>query len=310
MSDEIAKNSMPEGTEKTMADFADELDASFKKIHTGDIVTGTVVGVSETEVLLDLGTYTEGRISKQDLSNDPSFNLLTEVHNGDEITATVIRTDKRNGQLVLSRKEANNTLAWEKFNALKEDRTVFPVTITEAVKSGVLTKVDGFRAFIPASRLTDSFVENLDEWVGKTVDVTVIDVNEEKKSLVLSGREAARAKAAEAKKTKISRCKVGTVMEGKVESIMPYGAFVALSNGLTGLVHVSQISKKRVANPASVLQEGQEVTVKIIALKDGKISLSMKEVEKEEAPDDEVPEYKNSDELTTTLGDLFKGLNL
>ena len=164
------------------------------------------------------------------------------------------------------------------------------------------------RAFIPASRISNSYVEDLNEWVGKTIDVTVIEADEEKEHLVLSGREAARAKEQEEKAAKISKCEVGSVMEGTVETIKPYGAFITLDNGLSGLCHVSQISKKRIPHPSAVLKEGQKVTVKVIAKKDGKLSLSMRETAPDEAPDDQVPAYENSDALTTTLGDLFKGL--
>jgi small subunit ribosomal protein S1 len=312
MSDEVKdtkemENAAPEKAE-SMADYKDELEKSFRRIHVGDMVTGTVAGVSDTEVTLDLGTYVGGVIRKEDLSNDPSFNLKDEIHAGDSITAKVVKNDDGNGNLVLSRREANDQLSWEKFRRMMEERTIFPVTVLESVKGGLVTRVDGIRAFIPASRVAANYVENLDEYVGKTIDVTVVEANDEKKNLVLSGREAARAKEAEAKKQKIAQCKVGTIMNGTVETLKPYGAFVTLENGLSGLVHISQISRKRIPHPSAVLKEGQPVTVKIIAIKDGKLSLSMREVEKDEAPDEEVPDYKNSGELTSTLGDFFKNL--
>ncbi len=294
---------------ESMADFADELEKSFRRLHVGEIVTGTVAGVSDTQVILDLGTYAGGVISKENLSNDPGFVIADEIHQGDQITATVIKTDDGNGNIVLSRKDANDKLTWEKFRAQMEERTVFPIQILEAVKGGLTAKLEGVRAFIPASRVSSSFVEDLSTFVGKTIDVTIIEVDEAKKRLVLSGREAARAKAAEEKKRRIAKCEVGSIMSGTVETIKPYGAFITLENGLSGLVHVSQISRKRVSHPSAVLKEGQAVTVKVLQVKDGKLSLSMKEVEPEESPDSDVPEYKNSGELTTTLGDLFKGIH-
>lgn len=316
MSDENMKNeAMPEKPEnpekpETMADYADELERSFKKIQVGDMVTGTVAGVSDTEVVLDLGTYVGGVIRKEDLSNDPNYNLKEEVHPGDTITAKVIGRDDGNGNLVLSRKEANDIETWQKLTNLMNERTILPVTILESVKGGVTAKVEGVRAFIPASRIAASYVEDTNEWVGRQIDATIIEADPDKKRLVLSGREAARAKEAEERKKKIAKCEVGSVMSGTVETLKPYGAFILLENGLSGLCHISQISRKRIAHPSAVLKEGQKVTVKIIQIKDGKLSLSMKDVEKNEAPDDEVPEYENSGELTTTLGDLFKGLNL
>ena len=116
--------------------------------------------------------------------------------------------------------------------------------------------VEGVRGFIPASRLDAAYVEDLDSWNGKKIPVLVIEADEEKKRLVLSGRELAREKQDAEKKSRIARCETGAIMEGTVETIKPYGAFVLLENGLSGLVHVSQMSKKRVENPGAVVKGG------------------------------------------------------
>lgn len=298
---------VPEVTE-SMEDYVAELEASFKRVREGDILTGTVIGVTDTQVLLDLKSYAEGVIEKENLSNDPNFNMKEEIHPGDEITATVIRTDDGEGNLVLSRKEANDRLAWEKLRAMMAERTMVPVKVSGVVNGGVIAQLEGIRGFIPASRLDASYVENLEEWLDRVIDVTVITAEEEKNRLVLSGREAAREKQQEEKKKRIARCEVGAIMEGKVETIKPYGAFVELENGLSGLVHISQISKNRISHPSAVLKEGQKVTVKILSTADGKISLSMKAVEPDEAAEEEVFKYRESGEATTGFAELLKGL--
>lgn len=305
MTDEMINENLPQ---ETMDDYAAELEASFKRVREGDILTGTVIGVTDTQVLLDLKYYAEGVIDKENVSNDPDFNMKEEIHPGDEITATVIRTDDGEGNIVLSRKEANDKMAWDRLRTMMEERTMVPVKITEIVNGGAVAKLEGMRGFIPASRLDAAYVEDLEEWNGKTVEVTVITVDEEKNRLVLSGREAAREKLQEEKKKKIAKCEVGSIMEGTVETIKPYGAFVSLENGLSGLVHISQISKNRISHPGAVLKEGQTVTVKIISTADNKISLSMKAVEPDEAADDEVFDYRESGEATTGFGELLKGL--
>ena len=167
--------------------------------------------------------------------------------------------------------------------------------------------VEGVRGFIPASRLDAAYVEDLDSWNGKKIPVLVIEADEEKKRLVLSGRELAREKQDAEKKSRIARCETGAIMEGTVETIKPYGAFVLLENGLSGLVHVSQMSKKRVENPGAVVKVGQKVTVKILSTANGKLSLSMKEVEPDEAPEEEVFNYHESGEATTGFAELLKG---
>ncbi len=303
---ELTAAEQPERVE-TMEDYAAELEASFKKVRVGDIVTGTVIGVTDSQVLLDLKYYAEGVIDKENLSNDPDFNMKEEIHPGDEITATVIRTDDGEGNLVLSRKEANDRMAWETLRKMMEERTVTEVTITEIVNGGAVAKLLGMRGFIPASRLDAAYVENLEEWQGRKIEVTVITADEDNNKLVLSGREAAREKQQAEKNRRIAKCEVGAIMEGTVETIKPYGAFVALENGLSGLVHISQISKKRIKHPGVVLKEGQQVTVKIISTSENKISLSMKEVIPDEAEEEEVFNYQESGEATTGFAELLKG---
>ncbi len=294
---------------ESMADYEAELEASFKKIREGDILTGTAISVEDDRVILDLKYYAEGIISKEDLSNDPDFNLKEEIHPGDEITATVIRPDDGEGNIVLSRKAANDVLAWGRLKTMLEERTVVPVKIAEIVKGGAVAWLEGIRGFIPASKLAAGYVEDLNEWNGKTVEVTVITADEENRRLVLSGREVAREKLAEEKRRRVARCQPGAIVEGTVESLKDYGAFVTLENGLTGLLHISQISNQRIKHPGVVLKEGQTVKVKILSAENGRISLSMKTIMPEDEPE-EVFDYKENGEATTGLGALLKGLKL
>ena len=295
---------------ETMDDYKEELDATFKKIHVGDVVTGTVIDVTEDAVLVDLKTYADGIIRKEDLSEDPDFNMEEAVHPGDEIVATVMATNDGEGNIVLSKKDANAVLAWEKLKNLMEERTVVTVKISEIVKSGAVAYLEGIRGFIPASKLTDGYVEDLSEWDGKSLEVTVITADEENHRLVLSGREVAREKKQEEKKKQIAKCEVGAVMTGTVDTLKPYGAFVTLENGLSGLLHISQISTQRIKHPGVVLKEGQEVRVKIISTADGKISLSMKALAEEDNEPEEVFDYKESGQASTGLGALLKGIKL
>ena len=296
----------------TMDDYATELEASLRKVQEGDVLTGTVIGVSDTEVTVDLKSYTDGIIRAEDYSEDPSFSIKNDVHVGDKVTATVLRTDDGQGHLLLSRKAAADDVAWKKLQQYLEEKTVLDVKIGGVVKGGVVAYVEGIRGFIPASKLSLSYVENLEDWLNKEIQVQVITVEPEKKRLVLSARELLREKAAEERRAKISNVQVGLVTEGKVESIQPYGAFIDLGDGLSGLVHVSQISDKRIKTPDAVLKVGDTVKVKVIAIKDGKLSLSMKalkDVAAEEVREEKVVLPK-SEELTTNLGELFKNIKL
>lgn len=297
---------------ESMADYEEELNASLKQIHEGDVITGTVIGVTDTEVILDLKYYTEGVIRAEDFTDDPTFNMKEEVHIGDEISATVVRRDGGQGQIMLSRKEANEVLAWDKLKELQEQGTNLKVKVAGVVKSGVVAYVEGIRGFIPASKLALEYVEDLNEWLGREIEVRVINVDEEDGKLVLSAKEILREKEAEERKTKVSNVAVGLVTEGTVESLQDYGAFINLGGGLTGLVHISQISEKRIKHPSAVLKVGDTVKVKVIAVKDGKLSLSMKALQDVAAEEiqEETIELPESESITTNLGSLFAKIKL
>ena len=162
----------------------------------------------------------------------------------------------------------------------------------------------------PASKLSLSYIEDLETYLLKDIEVRVIDVDQASNRLVLSAREVLKEKERKAREEQIANLKVGTVLEGTVETLQNYGAFVKLENGLSGLVHVSQISQKRVKVPADVLNVGDTVTVKVIGIKDGKVSLSMKALEEVKEEPEEKVVIPKSENIGTNLGDLFKNLKL
>lgn len=298
---------------ETMKDYEKELNESMKKIEEGDILTGTVVSVDEKEVILDLKYYAEGVIPAEDYTREPGFNLKEEVHPGDEVSATVIRKDDGNGNILLSRVEAADVLAWEKIREYKESGEALDVTVKGITNAGVIAYVEGIRGFIPASRLSLGYVEDTEEYLNRQIRVQVIEFDKDSKKLILSARELLREQAEEERKKKISNVQVGLVTEGTVESLQPYGAFVDLGNGLSGLVHISQICEKRIKKPSEVLSVGDRVKVKVTAVKDGKLSLSIKEASDMMAKDIEEEIYEVPDageEATTSLGSLFAGIKL
>ncbi len=199
-------------------------------------------------------------------------------------------------------------MAWETLGGLLKDRTIVNVKIAEIVKGGAVAYLEGIRGFIPASRLAGEYVEDLEEYNGKTIEVTVITADEENNKLVLSGKEPALMKQKEETNKKIAKCEVGSIMEGTVDNIKDYGAFINLENGLSGLLHISQISSQRIKHPGVVLKEGQTVKVKIISIADNKISLSMKALQVEEEANEEVFDYKEEGSAFTGLSALLKGL--
>ena len=177
---------------------------------------------------------------------------------------------------------------WNVVQSYMENKTVLPVKVEGIVNGGAIAMVEGLRGFIPASKLSLSYIEDLETYLLKDIEVRVIEVNQAEERLILSAREILKEKEKKAMEEKIAGLKTGTVLTGKVESLQNYGAFVRLEDGLSGLVHVSQISQKRVKSPKDVLNVGDEVKVKIIGIKDGKISLSMKALEADRDEEDAV----------------------
>ena len=298
---------------ESMDMYKEELEKSFRKLAVDDIISGTVIDVTEEAVYVDLKYYAQGIIPITEITDDPTFIADESFHQGDEVQATIVRMDDGKGNILLSMKEANQVLSWEKLKAYQAEETVLSVRITGVVNAGVIAFVEGIRAFIPASQLSLNYVENLEEWNGKTVDAVVITVDEEKNKLVLSAKVVEKKKKQEELSSKKARLVPGTVFEGTVESIMPYGAFINLGDGLSGLVHISRICQRRIKSPSEVLKEGEKVKVKLIDVKDGKLSLSMKEFEEilgAEAESTETFEYHDEGNATTSLGSLFAGLKL
>lgn len=295
-------------TGESMADYSRELEASFRKIKEGDVLTGTIIAVTDTEVIVDLNYYAEGIIPAEEYSDDPSLSLKNDVITGETISATVISEDDGHGNILLSRKSAAQTLSWDILEKYMAEQTILDVNISEIVNGGAVAYVEDIRGFIPASKLALNYVEDLEEWLHKTIRVQVIQADKKDNKLILSAKEILREEQAKEQSRLVSNVQVGLVTEGIVESLQPYGAFVRLSNGVSGLVHISQICHNRIKHPSVILEEGQTVNVKVTAIKDGKISLSMKALEEiaTEEIHEEVVEIPESEDIGTSLGSLFK----
>lgn len=264
---------------ETMADYEQELNNSFRVIKEGEIIKGMIVDINDEVVTLDLGYYAPGVVPLSELSEDPDFSAMKELKMGESVEAVVLQTDDGNGNVLLSMKEANEVFAWEQLHKLMDEETVVMVRIKESVNAGVVAYLEGIRGFIPASQLDMVYVEDTDAYIGRRVEVRVITVDESHRKLVLSAKSVLKEKEEENDRKKMSMMIPGSIFEGTVESLMPYGAFVQMDNGLTGLVHISKICMKRIKKPSEVLSVGQKVKVKVLEVKDGKISLSIRDVE-------------------------------
>ena len=301
------------GTTETMEDYKEALEASYRRIRPGDIVTGTVIDVNDQDVTIDFNYYAPGRIPVTELSDDPTYQVQENVAVGDTLTATVVKTDDGAGNMLLSCKDAAEELAWDKLQEAQKTKKVYHVMVAGAVNGGCVAYVEGVRGFIPASKLALEYVEEPADYLNKELDVQVISVDEDAKRVVLSAKELLLAKVMEEKNKKINKYTVGTVMEGTVEQLKDYGAFVNIGDGITGLVHISQISDRRLKHPSQVLKEGDKVKVKIIKIENNKISLSIREAAEltsREVEEEGPAEYEDNGAAATGLGALLKGFKL
>lgn len=197
---------------------------------------------------------------------------------------------------------------WNRVTEYMEQGTILPLKVEGVVNGGVICMVEGLRGFVPASQLSLSYIENLEDYLLQDIQVQVIEVEQENNRLILSARQILKEKERQAKEALLATVKVDSILKGTVESLQTYGAFVRLENGLSGLVHISQISDKRIKSAGDVLTVGDEVDVKVIGINNGKISLSMKaliEPEEEVIEEVEIPAAEN---IGTNLGDLFKNI--
>ena len=266
----------------SLDDISDEemnnlIDGTVTDFNEGDLVTGTVVKIERDEVLLDIGYKSEGVIPARELSIRKDVEPSELVHMGDEIEALVLQKEDKEGRLVLSKKRAEYERSWkaveEKFNA---GETVEGEVI-EVVKGGLILDI-GLRGFLPASLVDLRRVKDLSTFMGTRIEARVIEMDRNRNNVVLSRRVVLEEARKAERQDILGKLKVGMKLQGTVSSIVEFGAFVDLGDGVEGLVHISEMAKQHVTAPSQVCTVGDKVQVKVmeIDLDRRRISLSMK----------------------------------
>lgn len=244
--------------EETKKDFMAEVDASLVKIRPGQTVTGTVVLISDDEVCVNIGYKSDGIIKRADLTQE-------DVQMGQELEVEVIKVNDGDGNVVLSQRSVASRKAWEALMAKCEEGGYVEGVGKEAVKGGLVVDVEGVRAFVPASQLDTRYVEKIDEYVGKELRLKIIDSDRQKRRLVCSRKAVIQEESASKKKEIWEKLEEGMVIHGIVRRLTDFGAFVDLG-GVDGLIHVTDLSWRRIKHPSEVVQPDQEVDVKILSL--------------------------------------------
>ena len=251
---------------ETMQTFEELLDGSFKTLNTGDIVTGVVTSVTGTEVHLDLGAKATGIITLDQFTEDTTAKLSDIVKVGDEVKAFVIKVSDIDGIATLSKKRVDSDASWYAMQELEANGTIVEGKVVEAVKGGLVMNVNSVRVFVPASLSGVPKDGDLNALVGTTQKVKLKEVNARSKRAYGSIRDVARAERKAREEAFWSAAEVGQKYHGIVKNLTVYGAFVEIAPGIEGMVHLSELTWKRVRQPSDVVSTGDEIDVYIIDL--------------------------------------------
>ena len=252
------------------------------KLEAGSVIKGTVVGIRHDEVFVDIGYKAEGVIPLSELAYPAPQTAADAVSQGQIIDVLVIEADGADGQVKLSKAQADKITAWDKLEQALAAKQAVEARITEVVKGGVVAAVFGVRAFIPASQLDIRYVEDLNTFIGQTLPAVPIEIDREKQKAVLSRKQLLLAEK-EAKENELfAKLAVGQTITGKVSRLANFGAFVDIG-GVDGLVHISDLSWQRVRTPQEVVSVGDDVKVVVLKvdMEAKKLSLSLKDVERD-----------------------------
>ncbi len=251
---------------------------AFQALREGDVVLGTVVHIDHEGVLVDVGTKSEGIIRMPELTRDNFQNPEDVVSVGEQISVYVLKTDSEDGSLLLSKKRADFEVAWERVEEASKTGKYITAMVSDRVKGGLVVDL-GIRGFVPASHVGSGKVKNLDKFIGQSLPLRVIEVDRERRKVVLSHRMAVEEEREKKREETMTTLEEGQVRTGVVRRITEYGAFVDLG-GIDGLLHVSEMSWTRVNHPSEVVKVGQKIQVMVLKMNpdSGRISLGMRQI--------------------------------
>lgn len=263
---------------ESMENFEAMLEASFRQVHNGDLVEGTILQVSGDSAVVDIGSYMDGILTQDQLLYDGQ--TMAEYPEGTKLMLMVLRVDSRSSQILLSKKEADKIVVWDELEQKRENGESITVKVKAAVKGGLRIQYQSVQGFMPASQVSDHYVEDLAEYAGQELEALILEINREKRDFTVSHKELLRQAEKAAKAHALHTLQSGDRRQGKVVKLEKYGAFIELERGVIGLLHVSDMAWTRVKHPSEMLQIGDDVTVVVqeVDAERGRISLSLKAV--------------------------------
>ena len=255
--------------------FEQMLEESFKTIHNGEVVEGTVIDVKEDEIILNIGYKADGIITRSEYTNEPNADLRELVHVDDKLEAKVLKVNDGDGQVLLTYKrlaaEKGNKRLEEAFNS----QEILKAPVVQVLAGGLSVVVDEARVFIPASLVSDTYEKNLEKYAGQEIEFVITEFNPRRRRIIGDRKQILVARKAEMQKALFERIHPGDVVEGVVKNVTDFGAFVDLG-GADGLLHISEMSWGHVDNPKKAFKVGEHLTVLIKDISGDKIALSLK----------------------------------
>lgn len=271
---------MPDNNQDmSMNEMMDAIDASMHRISTGDLVNGKIISVSDSELLVNIGYMADGVVPRSEITDDENINLKEIFNPDEEIKVCVLEINNGEGNVLLSKKEADKIKVWDDLENAFNSGDPVNVKVKEAVKGGAVAYYNGVRIFIPISQLSLNRVEDANSFKDKELSAKIIEFDKNNENVVVSAKEIEKAEAAKKREQLLNSITKGEKREGIVTRLVKFGAFVDLG-GVEGLIHISELSWKRVNSPSEVVSEGDRVSVYVLDVdkEKGRISLALKDV--------------------------------
>ena len=255
--------------------FEQMLDESFKTIHNGEVVEGTVIDVKEDEIILNIGCKADGIITRNEYTNESNADLRELVHVNDTLEAKVLKVNDGEGQVLLTYKRLAAEKGNKRLEEAFENHEVLTAPVVQVLAGGLSVVVEEARVFIPASLVSDTFEKNLEKYAGQEIEFVITEFNPKRRRIIGDRKQLLVARKAEMQKALLERIQVGDVVEGVVKNVTDFGAFIDLG-GADGLLHISEMSWGHVENPKKVFKVGEKLSVLIKDISGVKIALSLK----------------------------------
>ena len=255
--------------------FEQMLEASFKTIHSGEVVEGTVIDVKPGEAVLNIGYKSDGILTRNEYTNEPNVDLTTVIKVGDTMDVKVIKVNDGEGQVLLTYKRLAADRGSKRLEEAFESQEILKAKVTQVLDGGVCVVVEEVRVFIPASLVSDSYEKDLSKYAGQEIEFVIREYNPKKRRFIGDRKIILVSRKQEAQKKLLETIKEGDTVEGIIKNVTDFGVFVDLG-GIDGLLHISEMSWGRVENPKKNYKAGEKITVLVKEISENKIALSLK----------------------------------